>query len=412
MVAVMVAAAALPARALPPDADPPDSAQEPVSCAADPQPRPGLAKKSGSCASFWAFLLLLFAGQSALLGDAAQGPANPAPGPLPPALPSWNATGDLVLQSINLALGRANASGVLPPLEDLTARLSQNSFPNFSSMAPLSSPAGLALNPLLAGSVPFNNWNISADTAMLAALDSLNAAQLQAAGRILQGVGHQLLADASLASDNKTVAQALAFAGDNLLSMGDFFEAAAALAEAEADLQIIRGLPGKEAGLRSQEEYLKTLADGGLHPSEKAPPPDPFALALMVNPGIIYGTWQRVENSPSNQLIMYKVSREEVVKLNVTTVDKQKRIHTESYPGPVTCEVAYTIPEDADSFDQAIGPVLVTMLINNPQGKVMTFPFSYLRAKGTAVGAGTELDVDVLIEREGEKKAFFRISQI
>ena len=95
------------------------------------------------------------------------------------------------------------------------------------------------------------------------------------------------------------------------------------------------------------------------------------------------------------------------MKINVTTLNGKKRIQSEDEPGAVRCYVTSDLPDDGATA----GQVNVTMLVDRSGGKTWALSFAFLRAKGTAVGKTTEEAVDVLVEQEGEKKAFVRVSE-
>ena len=339
--------------------------------------------------------------------------------PLPPvpwALPGLNLSAPdpvsaAVAGGVNLALARANGSGALPALGLLNDQFAAQNPLGGSPLATLPQPSDVTqpirLNPLRFGTTVLD-ISLSSSTEMQAAILNLNAAQLQEAGRLIQSIGHQLLAGAGLAFDNKTVVGALAFAGDDLLGIGDALEAAAAHAEGQAIQEVILGIEDKADKADKAAKAAKAQA---------ASSQDAFGPDGTLDPRLVYGTWERLENAPPPARISYTFTRTEFVKRNATTANRRKAVLNEVHPGAVTAYVSYELPEDdacpgdADACPGApLGQVAVTILIEQASGKTLTLAFNHVKAQGASLGKDPEASFDVLIEREGDKKAFVKIS--
>ena len=237
---------------------------------------------------------------------------------------------------------------------------------------------------------------------MIAVLAVLNVAQLTEAYYILASIGIQLLADASLVIDHPAVAGALNFAGNEVLSLGHATAAMGSQVEVNA-AQYALGVLVKKS---------KSPAAARPHPARGLPRDQGAGhreeLSGILDPSLVYGTWQRLETDPSGQLIMYKVTRNELVKINATTDrDGVESIRTECHPGSVVGYVNYRRPTGSHSVEDSTGKINVVLVVEKSNGHQLSMTFTFLRAKD----AENTQSVDVLVENEGEKKAFVRLSK-
>jgi hypothetical protein len=384
-------------------------------CSAGPAPVPAARASTGKVPGFRlpsllpvvksGFLLLALAGGPDLLGCQAQ----PGSGLALLFRSSLNMTTPnpvnlAVAAGANLALGNANASGLLPPWGALVPGPMGTLL---ASPPPLSvAPVGADPLPYQLGTVAYSNQ--AEHYALNAAIHAMNAFELYTAGRIIQGVGHQLIADSALAEiASQNVSAALKAAGNNLVSMGDFFQAAAAVEEVEAADDVIVGVTAKEQ--KEQDKARPDAANGtGGDREAQRTPWNPLALAGAVDPDLCYGTWQSIDTQIAQQYILYKVSRAEFVKFNVTTRNGRPSVHSEYEPGKVRCQVASDFPEQGASASGSQPNTRVTMLVDRACGETLVLAFAFLRAEP---GTGTGEAVDVLVEREGERKAFVRVAE-
>ena len=361
--------------------------------------------------------------------------------------PAWNLSASdpasvFAAQGVNLALARANASGALPPLQELTALLTANS-PAASILATLPAPASatpfttaatpedsasgipdatspVVSNPVLAPSFLLNAPNQlrserngmgaaamdggddrAAAKALNDAQTALTVAQLTNAFYILETIGDQLLADAALLAlkGNASVAAALEFAGFQCASLGFALATAASEENTAAAQRTITYLQDTASLQKAQAASLAAQASSSADGS--------------VDPDLIYGTWQRLENQGSGQLILYKVTRNEFVKINVTTdANGDEDVEIEAHPGAVTAYISYKRPGGGGSPEKVIGRINLKLVVGKADGSRLALTFAVLQAKGSDGGENAGRTVEVLVEQEGERKAFVRVSDV
>ena len=370
-------------------------------------------------------LLLLLAGSSGMAG-LAQGTVPMGPLGVLPGFNLSAPTGSTALaaQGVQLALARANGTGALPSLVELNALLAAVDPSNSSPLATLPAPGSAPEPPLLsitdtlllpnqlslpsnlAGSVQSMSAGNQTSSSrfndeMVALLAVLNVAQLTEAYYLQASIGLQLLADASLFTENPTLAGALNFAGNELLSLGHATAALGSQLEVDAAQYALAALIK-----RNQTRQATPGEPGPALASALVANPD--SPAGILDPSLVYGSWQRVENQPSGQFIMYKVTRNELVKINATTdPDGVEAIRTECHPGSVVGYVSYRRPTGSLALEDSLGKVKVTLVVEKSNGNTMSLEFSFLRARDAANSQA----VDVLVEEDGEKKAFLRVSR-
>ena len=350
---------------------------------------------------------------------------------LPGALPLVNlSAGDpssvLAAQGVNLALARANASGTLPPLADLNAALARANPQGTSILSTLPAPleplppldqegtdpsgTGGGLPPQLPsfllnapGNLQASGMSSSLSKDYADAQTALSVAQLTDAFYILEGVGNQLLAAAAASVDltgNATVAEALEAAGFECASVGFYLAAAASFQNTAAAQRTIAYL----------EEQAQAQAQAQLKAAENPPagskPAEAAALAGALAPDLVFGVWKRLENTLSNQTILYQFSPTAFVKVNVTTdAEGDDDLETEYHPGAVTAYMSYKRRAGSATPDLKGGKIKLRVVAGDGGRLVMTF--LYLQVEG--VPAGTVLDI--LVQQDEEKKAFFRIAE-
>ena len=352
---------------------------------------------------------------------ASQGAAGAGAQPLMPSNPlgllqnlnlsAPDATSVFTAQGVNVALARANTSGALPSLDALNTLLEGNHPSGGSVLQTLTLDPGATLTlpevepgtsaatddqpqsgdigrtnlPSFLLNQPSDVPNTQSAAALAAAQANLDVAQLTNVFYLLEAIGNQLIGDAALVVvDAPRVASALEFAGFQLASIGFFF--------AEAASQRTTG------AAQTALAYLQ--------PQPPAPPAQ-GTLTPVLNPELIYGTWERLNNDRSPQTILYKVSRTEVVKINATVVGEgQEDIETEVHPGAVSGYLSYRRPTGSGTLGQVLGDIQVRVVIDKADGTSLALKFVYLRATGDS-----EQDLDVLVEQQGEKKAYVKISE-
>ena len=120
---------------------------------------------------------------------------------------------------------------------------------------------------------------------------------------------------------------------------------------------------------------------------------------------LVYWVWQRFENTFSNQTILYKFAPQEFVKVNVTTdAEGDDLIETEYHPGAVSAKMRYKRTAASQSPDLRSGKVQVRVVAG---GGGLVMPFVYLQLTGLTNG----MILDLLVEQDGEKRAFYRIAE-
>ena len=382
----------LSAAALPPEPGgrPVAAVQPEPTVAVQPEPKAAVRSRFPSVYSVArylnaGFLLFLLASHPSLPGSEAQG----LPGLSLPSLPAFNLSApdpvsSFVAQGVNQALARANSTGSLPPLAELNPLLANNNPLQASVLATLP----VQVNPAppaaaTAATTPAGGSPLSVE--MTAALTTLDIAQLTEAFNILKGIGLQLIGDGYIFINNTNLSAALRAAGNELEGLGHVYGAMASEVRVDATQQLITAMQSRPS------------------------PADPGAA---IEPEVIYGTWQRLETTEPRSLVLYKFTREEFVRISaVPTGNGNRRVSTENHPGAVTAYVSYEVPGEDFSFDQALGAIKVTVQIEASDCKLLTFDFSFLRARGKDVEGDGEVLVDVLVETAGERKAFVRVSK-
>jgi hypothetical protein len=324
------------------------------------------------------WMLLALVGEP-LAAGLAQGPQPPPP-PVPPGLDlgAQDPVSVFLARNVNFALAQANRTGGLPPLPELNDRL--------ALLSPLRQSI-LATLP-----VPVANLTAPPSEDLLAALANLRSAELNEIYGILEGIGYQLVAAGELVAVQPLVSAALLAAGNELLSFGYFSTALASHVQAEAARHVVTTLQDK------------AMADP-LASDQAAASSTAAATDVALEPKFFYGSWERLENVPSGQRVVYTFTPKDVVRKQSTTLPNGHRAtRVRSTPGAVTVDLAYETPGAAQAPDQAE----VRIIVDKADGGSMTLAFTYLHAAGDGAARGAGLEV--LVEEDGERKAFLRMA--
>jgi hypothetical protein len=350
-------------------------------------------------------LLLAVVSQPTAIGVAAQGPG---------LLDAWATLQGFNLsapkppnvfaaQAVNLALARANGTGVFPPMGpfmDLLARsnpsntsILQTLPPFVAQPSPAFPEADLATPVAVADVAAGKSQKTAVNDEIIAVLGALNAAQLTEVYYLLASTGIQLIAESALLIENVPVSAALGFAGNEILSMAHAAGALASQVQVESAQYALAVLVNATKAKPAKPELAPTAP-------EAAPA---GASGRYLDPSLIYGTWKRLENRPSGEEVLYRITRNELVIMNSATDDQgDQAIQTEIHPGAVEGYVSYRLPAGQT---QAAGRVKVAILVKQASGSSLTMNFYFLKA-GEEASAGA---FDVLVEQEGDGKAFLRI---
>ena len=293
----------------------------------------------------------------------------------------------LVAQGVNQALVLANATGGLPPMDQLKTLGGRNSSQGFAILATL--PAYIpSTNASFLAPSSFSNLSlpgyvpISDD--LYAALATFEGARLAEIYNLFESIGYQLLADAGLVYFDSPLVGALTFAGNQLLSIGYLVGAMSSQVAAEASQHVIESL------------LNATAAD----PAASDQSAGPVAAASMT-PEAIYGTWQANTTVPRNGTLTYRFTRSDFTKVNVTVeADQGETVEAVLRPGAV---VAMVHSRRGPSDPGAV-PANVTVLVEKLNGQTLELHFGF---PAPGAGNGTALS---LVEQEGEGHAFLKIA--
>ena len=199
---------------------------------------------------------------------------------------------------------------------------------------------------------------------------------------LLEGIGNQLLADAVLVAPFPNVSLALQSVGFQLASGGfDFAFAASMETTAAAQLS------------------LNTLLEKAVASRAQAPPPAQPAGPTVesLDPGLLFGTWERMTNVLIGERITYRFTRTDWVKVNTTrAADGSQDTEQELHPGAVTVYVNHRRPPSGTAEEDRI---LVKVVVANDQIEPLTLTFHYVRA---SLGGGPVLDLLVGFSPEPE----------
>jgi len=373
---------------------------------------------------------LLLADAQALPGAAQPAPLFLSANPLPPFnLSAPDPTSAFVAQRVGLALAHANGTGALPPLADLNQLLAGANPLGGSVLQTLpaqgpwtTAQASSSAPPAATGAVPSRTRSAAIGTSpeptentpqlpsfllnspanqpvrtptpdpVTAARTNLDVAQLTNAFYILEAIGNQLLGDAALLTLTGVpqVAAAVEFTGFQLASVGFGFAFAASMETTQAAQQAL---------------------DAALEAQTAQPPPQPQEVQAAFDPDVLYGTWRRFENASSGMVITYRFSRSEFLKSNTTTgPDGSESTDLELHPGAVTGYVSYRRPAPGAAPGDGDERILVRLVVANENVQPLELKFFYLRAKGRNAQDDADVFLDILVERDGEHKAFVKTS--
>ena len=356
-------------------------------------PRPRLARmlKGG-------FVLLALATAPKAVMDAAPLPANPGAAPLlgPTGL---NPISNLVAQGLNQALQRANQSGALPPLVELNARLLDQNPQHFSLVdltarhPPTPQVGGLptSLPPLgltegdqaSASSAPLTQE-------MVVALYGLSYAQLNQGYFLLHALGNQFVADAFFVHNNTQLAAAFEAIGNELQAVA--YSLGVIAFSQQADL-------AEHTYLRLQEKALAAN-------SAPAPPPSSQdEMDAVLSAAQIYGLWERLAISDSQDRLQYRIAPNRFEKVQITLDAKGRRIaRSETQPGAITASVEYELPGDGAATDAA-SPAKAILVIEKANGDTVTLEYALFQLQKN----GTPMLV--LVEADGDRTAFVKLAK-
>jgi hypothetical protein len=405
------------------------------------RPGPGLLKP--------ALVALALAANPHTLWGTAQ--AQPGGFPFAVPLPDLGAPSPasaLAVQSVHQALGRANTTGDLPSLANLNTLLAVTNPQRFSILgtlppaaadAPAGQPSPTYATPA-GGGVPAsageralpesgNTLEVPAsqavaplssqdrlDQALTAARKILRVAQLTETSNILQTVANQLFSDSLLLRNQTVVSTALQVVAFDLAALGFGLASSAAGITTVTAQETLDALE-KQAEARSAAAGPGTpLANTAASASEPAKPgpanlllPPPLGPGGLLSPDVIYGTWERLENTPSGNRVTYKFSPSAWVKTSTTLEPGgEEAVATEVHPGAVMAYVSYQRRPGQASLDAVLGKIKVNIVLEQLSGRTTTLAFAYLQAEGSPDGDSPGLVLDVLVEEEGDRKAFVR----
>jgi hypothetical protein len=367
---------------------------------AKPSPaRPGLPSLYPTAQNLGTTLIILLLATDAPGAGVAGQPFNPSFAVPGLDLSGSSASSSQAARSVGLALTRANATAGLPALDDLNTLLATLNPIRGSILRTLPGADGTTL-PLDPESAEQAASQGGADEETTKALRILTVSELTETFYTLECIGNQLVADSAIFAfgPNLNLSIALRVAGYELISAGFLF-----------------ALQATQATTEGAQQAVNALLDRPKPPSSGTPagtPPKPAPdtrLKGLVDPSIIYGTWQRLETSPSGQILVYRITPQAFVRISSALDDQgDETIEAELHPGAITGQVSYKRPAGSVSLEDALGPIKVVVLITKLDGSRMTFKFTYLKARG--LDGDHETAIDVLEEQEGEQKAFYRVS--
>jgi hypothetical protein len=312
-----------------------------------------------------------------------------------------NASAVILSTGLQQALAQGNATGALPPLEDLRGQL--------ASQFPLGPFLPTTLQDL--PEAPPDTQDLPPSPELQAALSNLRIAQLNEAYGTLESIGYQLVAASFLTPQNPPLVEAFQVAGNQLLSIGYVSAGLAGREQASAARISIQDLIDKSRQASAASSSSGTSSSGA--GTAAAPITNPWAaqdLAGALDPNLIYGIWQRLETDPSGLRVLYKITPAQVIKVQAGPGQgDHQEVRTQAYPGAVTGELRYQAPSGSSGLDEATGRVNVDILIEKANGKTMLLPFLFIHARSAGDGEGSA--TDILVEREGEQKAFVRLTK-
>ena len=308
-------------------------------------------------------------------------PPLPAPANLAPAT-------SFAGQGITLALARANRTGALPPTEDLQGMLTQR---------------GSQFGPLLTSLASAGGTLTGADSApitqeMRVALNAMTFAQQNEAFYILELVAHQFLGVALTLSSNPPLAIALNLVATEIDIAALAIGAGAYHDQADFAWQTFHTL---QTDAQAAAKPFSTPAPGAAVVARRGYRSE---LTDALDVGAVYGHWQRIENALSGEQVLYKWTANGLDKVRVSTDDRGRRqVRTERHAGTVSGYVEYPVADEGDSL-RALEPAKATLVIEKTNGDTTTFTFRLLKIQEQGV------DLGILVERDGEKKAFIKVS--
>jgi hypothetical protein len=336
-----------------------------------------------------------------------------------------NTTGDLPsLATLNTLLAVTNPQrfsilGTLPPLDAPAGQQSPtyaapagSGVPASASERPLPEPSNTLGVPASQAVAPLSSQD-RLDLALTAARKILKVAQLTETSNILQAVANQLFADSLLLRNLTGVATALQVVAFDLAALGF------GLASTAADITTVTAhetLDALERQAEARPEHGTPQANTAAAASEPAKPGPanllpqrPLGPGGLLSADVIYGAWERLENTPSGQRVTYQFSPSAWRKTSTTLEPGgEEAIATEVHPGTVTAYVSYQRRPGQASLDAVLGRIKVNIVLEQLSGRTTTLAFAYLQAEGSPDGDSPGLALDVLVEEEGDRKAFVR----
>jgi hypothetical protein len=409
---LLIALAALPARALPPGSDQafepaqlveacqgagtrPEPPSRPLRTGTESWPTPARVAKG-----LWSGLLVLLAATDL------QALGSPGTGTLSPNLnlSASDPSSVFMAQSVNLALARANGTGALPPLEKLNALIAGANPARRSVLDTLTPTAPTAQASTPSSLPPLPSFLLSAATQtptsddLLAAQSVVSVSQLTEIFYQLEAIGNQLIADSALLSGVPAAAVAVEFAGFELSSIG-FSVAAVASHETTEAAQRALALVMKKA----EQPPPRPAANGG-GPSRSA--------GNVLDRTFLYGTWQQVDTTPSDRSIRYRLTPNDLLRI-ITTSDPcgMETTEVDYYPGSAVIHLSYRHPAGQSGLEDATGNINVKLLLKDPEGASKVITFSWFKVEGTATGTQPPPLLEVLVEQEGDRKAYVRVTE-
>jgi hypothetical protein len=365
-----------------------------------------------------------------LLGQAPMVDTQPGLGPdsfgVPPAVnsPAPDPVSLMVAQGLGIAMGRTNG---LPPLPEINTLMAQYRPVGAAIMATLPDSAVTAesdpppssdsfgytrpiggvpdeIRPQLPSfllNYPPNQafaYTPQTDlaTKLVAAQTDLNVARLTTAFYILESLGYEFIGlGTPLVLVNETLGVALETVGFQLAASGFFTASKASSLNAEAAQTLVEDL-------EKQQAQAKATAQASAKAQAHA----------LINPNVLYGSWQRELDRPSSETIIYQFAPTEFVKFNSTLdADGLESTEIDRYPGAIATRISYRHPPGNASAADAVGRISVQMEVPMNCDPPLVLKFYYLRAKGEEIGRAEEQEFDVLVEQGDPGSLFVKVSK-
>ena len=347
----------------------------------------------------------------------------PATGPLGLNLSDPNPPNLLAAQSLTLALMHGNASGALPPMDQLTEFMTQASpsgAPYLSTLPALldvARPGNPSLSfgsdsPSVGDEVASNGGGGLSPAhrlrdQLVAIQSTMTAAQLSEAYFIQAAIGFQIMADALFippSANTTSIINILLGVGNELLASAHLTGAVSAQVQVNAAQYALDDL---ESGDVPGGGGLSTGGSSTSGASSGPPAEVPLGLQLLdgaMDVDVVYGSWQRWTPQGSDETVVYRLTPTAITRVTqAPAAQGGALIRTERYQGQVVGELAYDIPPGAS------GPasINVTLSVSRPGQEDLVLPFFYFNITLAGEEPGS---LEVLVERNPGRRLYFRLN--